>query len=208
MKKILFLILIVSVFIFNCKEKPKPEFFIDQDTKDFCVFKVGSWWIYQEELSAEKDCVWVVESNEKKIDSDHVRNVRNGIQMVLFSTLWSKQNVQITCWGGGGTGDPETNRFEERLSFPLALNDYTFYSVLDTTIFFEPFSGYQIRLFNKLIEYNLNGKQFEDVRIFSVNKGLHQYWQKKIYWAKYIGKIRYERGDGTIWNLINYKVEQ
>ena len=209
MKKILSLLILIFPFIiYSCKDDPKPEFFVDQDTKDYCVFNKGSWWIYEEEVSTDKDCVWVAESNEKKIDSDHLRTIRNGKQMVLFSTLWNKQNVKITCWGGGGTGDPEINRFEESLSFPLALNDFTFYSVLDTTIFFEPFSGYQIRLFNKIINYNLNGKQFEDVRIFSVNKGLHQYWQKKIYWARHIGKLRYEKGDGTIWNLINYKVEQ
>ena len=205
MKKLLFLILIVSLFIFNCKEKPKPEFFIDQDTKDFCVFKVGSWWLYEEVNTAQQDCVWVTQMNEKKFESNYVNNVRNGIQMIMFSTWWDKQ---ITCWGGADVAFPDKNIFRELIVFPLALEDNTYLSSIDTSDKYEPYYGYKLQLFDTLNTYNLSGKNYQNVKIFRVNIGLHQYWQKKIYWAKYIGKIRYERGDGTIWNLINYKVEQ
>ena len=212
MKKLLFLILIVSLFIFCCKEKPKPEYFIDQDTKDFCVFKVGSWWIYEKEGSAEKDCVWVTQSFEKKIGSNdrgnNTGNIRKGYQMILFSTFWQMQAVQITCWAGGDESFPDKNIFTELITFPLALEDNTFLSTTDTFVKFVPYFGYKFQLFDTLSTYSIGANKYNDVKSFIVNKGLHQYWQKRIYWARHIGKIRYERGDGTIWNLINYKVEQ
>jgi hypothetical protein len=205
MKKNILLIFLLPFIITNCKDNPKPEFFIDQNTKDYCVFKEGSWWLYKEEGSAEKDCVWVTQSNAKKMKSSHIENIRNGIQMITFSTWWGKQ---ITCWAGGDEDIPEKNIFQERIVFPLALEDYTFFSTIDTSAEYAPYFGYKLQLLDTLNIYNIDGKDFKNIKIFNVNIGLHQHWQKKIYRAKHIGKIRYEKGDGSIWNLINYKVEQ
>jgi hypothetical protein len=201
---------LITIFTFqlmliNCKDDHKPEFFIDQDTKDFCVFKEGSWWLYEKEGSTERDCVWVKECYENKIDDDDFSYNRNGFEILMFSNWWNKQ---ITCWVGGDIGEPSKNIFRERVTFPLALEDYTFLSTIDSSAVFEPYSGYKLQLSDTLDLFNVGIKIFQDVRIFKVNAGLHQYWQKKIYWSKHIGKIRYESGDGSIWNLIDFNVKQ
>lgn len=208
MKKLLILLIHALPFIITTCKDDKPEFFVDQDTRDYCVFKEGSWWLYEEEATSEKDCVWVTQSKEKKLDSDNLNNIRNGYDMILFSTLWKKQNVQITCWAGGGSGDPEINRFQELITFPLALEDYTFLSTSDPSAKISPHFGYEFGLIESKDTFIVEGKDYYNVRIFEANIGLHQFWQRKIFRAKHIGKIRYEKGDGTIWNLVNYNIIQ
>lgn len=206
------LLYLITIFAFqlmliNCKDDPKPEFFIDQDTKNFCVFTEGSWWLYEEENSAERDCVWVKQSFEKKIDSDDYGTIRNGYIIRMSSFFWQKQNVSLSLWAGGGTGDPQINRLEENINYPLALTDYTFYSS-DTFQVFNPLSEYKIRMVQALDSYFINNTEYKDVRIFKASKGIHPLYQREIYWSKHIGKIRYERGDGSVWNLIEFNVTQ
>lgn len=82
MKKALLFILPLSFFgLFqNCspKEDTRPIYEIDQTTIDYCVYDEGSWWVYEEEKSGERDTI-VVTRVENNIDSiKHLSYKRKG----------------------------------------------------------------------------------------------------------------------------------
>jgi hypothetical protein len=54
------------LFLSTCK-KDKPETrYVDQETKDFAVFKPGSWWLYQNKKTNERD-TWKLVSKKESI---------------------------------------------------------------------------------------------------------------------------------------------
>ena len=48
------------MFLTNCGPDERTTLFIDQKTKDYVVFRTGSWWAYQEQASNAIDTVSVI----------------------------------------------------------------------------------------------------------------------------------------------------
>ncbi len=57
MKKLLLIICSLPIVLSFCKDKERPTIYIDQETKDYCDFKTGSWWAYKEEKSGIIDTI-------------------------------------------------------------------------------------------------------------------------------------------------------
>jgi len=51
------LLILLSIGMPNCKDEERPSIYIDQATLDYCDFKIGSWWAYEEEQSSIIDTI-------------------------------------------------------------------------------------------------------------------------------------------------------
>lgn len=61
-RNLLYLIICYALGLSSCgpNDEVKPTYYIDQDTKDFCIFNVGSWWVYQDSASGQRDTVTIL----------------------------------------------------------------------------------------------------------------------------------------------------
>jgi len=50
-------IFIIMFLLTNCDKRPYYKF--NQDAKDFFIFKKGSWWLYENDLTHERDCLYI-----------------------------------------------------------------------------------------------------------------------------------------------------
>jgi len=206
---ILYLTLSLSTFCFtNCNQCETTQC-TDGNTKNristvlknYFYFKTGSWWVYENELSLERDSIYVVQDKIERIMPDES----------------CKCNEQLFVRIGTSTNDSifynTSSEMSSAISFMKVLVGSSNY---DYTYRFEVQNDTALKLENQhngIIQYlpeyaGPKGNYSKVYRCF-YNKVLTDYLSDS-YFAPHIGLIRftYKEGDGTYWNLINYHVIQ
>lgn len=200
--------LINFLWIFqNCgpKEYNWPTYLIDQTTIDFCIYDKGSWWVYQEESSGKMDTVVTIALHRELSKNDKLGSIRE----LLTMKNNSKRLGDFSLVGGPARNRPDLDIADESFNIPPhAFGDLLFVSTLDTSFIYVWTSIDQIKLKDTLTRIMIKDKSYTDIRIFENLSGSYPSHQKVIYWARHIGKIRIERADGEVWNLIDYHVSQ
>ena len=176
---------------------------IKQETKDYFLFKEGSYWIYQDSLTNIIDSVILQKSISKFKEvqtgweygghSDMIETYKNIYCHYIDDTVFYLF-FQISDYDRS-IHYPEYLDFEN--SFPvIVFNSNKQYKIFN--IFAGIFQDFTL-------EYSIGKNIFNDVRVGGDTI--------KYYWAKNIGLIRYEiyDSDTTIsnaYNLIRYNVSQ
>jgi len=209
MKRVLFLlsITVLTFLLQNCgpKEDTRPTIYMDQTSIDFCVFDVGSWWIYEEVVTGLRDTIEVTYVNRSIID-DHRFGVKHD---GYFSKYASTVHDEIKKSSGVSVFNPQFVYSQESFGeFPYLYNDLCYTNSIDSSEVFKKSDGQKIQFWDSLTQLKVGNHEFKDVRIFENSIGLYSSYQKTIYWARHVGKIKIKRADGTTWNLIDYKVTQ
>lgn len=191
----------------NCgpHEDNYPTYHIDQATLDYCFYDEGSWWVYEEEGSGERDTILNVSTSRSMTKNDNLGSIRELYSMKNNSKLFG----DFTLAGGPARNMPKLNISEESFVIPPhSFGDLLFVSNLDTSFTYVLSNVEQIKIKDTIASLKIKDSIYSDVRIFENLSGSYASHQKTIYWARHIGKIRVERADGTVWNLIAYQVSQ
>jgi len=188
-----FLLLVLGC---KCKDEEVPTLYLSQESKDYCLYQPGSWWVYQSEQSLAYDTLKITGIRNEIIFSknSNLNTESNTLTIeqkkLLPEALNKLERGPVESYYGlilnGGVG---IDLYFDRPSYR---NDSI--SVLTTVAFMKYFDSIQ---FNSTYYYSV--KEFVSTRF-------REY--KNIYWAKHIGIIKLEKPDGEIWNLINYSVIQ
>ncbi|MDR2834995.1 MAG: hypothetical protein LBV69_02160 [Bacteroidales bacterium] len=56
---------------YGCPAEKQETVYIDQESKNYCLFKEGSYWIYQDSVSQKNDSVVLYEVREGKVGGNH-----------------------------------------------------------------------------------------------------------------------------------------
>lgn len=211
MKKLLLLIIcLLTLVFFCCKDKERQTIYIDQETKDYCDFKTGSWWIYKEEKSGIVDTISVYNYENKIVSIEELSHV--DFEQTRAFTIWSlyghdltKASPLIKIAADDGINIKAT--VEEQYPYAISYPSIIYYTLVTIGSKIEIYAGDEIKYENYHDSMELQGRTYYQVKEFSTS-AFSSKKQKSIFWAKNIGRIRYETFDGEIWNLINYKVEQ
>ena len=60
------LLMFILVLVLSALSCRKPiTYYMPQDLKDYCMFPVGSWWVYEDSISGEKDSIVLVEQGAR-----------------------------------------------------------------------------------------------------------------------------------------------
>lgn len=173
------------------KKEPCPIIYMEQDLKDYCVFKPGTWWVYEEETSKERDSVYIISSITKISGCDVVRNdYENNLQQ-LQSSLYGQYGQETNfvtsakqATRGGGLP----------IYFSGNLQDSIRYG-----------NGY-VTYYNFLENYAEGDISHSKVKFFRVYNAVIP--KLLFIHAKNIGIIRMEFFNGKKWNLVKYKIVQ
>lgn len=216
---LLFFIITVSVFS-SCKEK---KTYCEENpgecrsvltAKQFFLFKIGSWWVYEEETSLERDSVYVTEyTNSSGYDFD----------MRTYSTLEDYVYHYSPFFAGGNQSCSESapvqgkclyiNRSKGK-SGDYVGQGYCFFvnyrkgddAFITGNIYFE---NNKIIVSNVLSTYNIGTLNFgETVIIHELSTRIEGIQPTNHYFAKNVGLIRKELLDSNqVWNLVSYHIE-
>ena len=209
MKKLVFSLSIISLtfLLQNCKPKEdiRPTRFIDQTSIDFCVFDVGSWWVYEEGSTGMRDTIEVTYVDRDIIDDDRFSIKSDGYYSKYSSTIY--KNMTSRCGVDLGYVEDIINN-ENFGVFPSIYEDLCYTNSMDSSYVINYSQGQKIQFWDSLNQLKIGNREYKDIRIFENSNGLYSSYQKTIYWARHVGKIKIKRANGTTWNLIDYKVTQ
>jgi hypothetical protein len=208
----------LSILGSSCKDKDDPSpgtLYLSQDLKDYAYFKVGTWWVYEEETSHDFDSVYLYSSLDTIITFDGSSTTPDGtyesIDMNAHS-FYDEYNYNMwanTTWPTiGGKRALNTDKFKP--------GDY----VGETVAFFD-----HAKLNDFMGTYINNGKVtlvelqdsmiisnniFHGVRKFYDNSNSNEHYSPtNYYYSKNIGLIRKEvLSTNKVWNLVRYHIVQ
>lgn len=215
------LIIVTGVILFSCtKEKvvnntPCTSCQKVTEAKDYFAFKVGSWWVYEEETSLERDSMYVTSSS---ITSGY------GFDTYMYSSYQDYYYHFYPNYSAGSQNCSQTEPVNSKCLFvhreKYKPGDYIGYS----TVFFV---NYKIGDFqytssdmtycpdNKIVisniysNYNLAGFIFDKtIKIHESCSFIDGKQPTNQLYSRGVGLIRKEYIDSNkIWNLVNYHIE-
>lgn len=194
--------LLLIILTFSCKRN--IYYTVHDDTKEFCVFKNNSYWVYQDSATQTVDTV-VLTHGEKTYENISEQNYyeyyKFQFQHKLIDTIITV-NAEIKTYNNNSTIE---NLYSGNLLYFANSN----IEIYKSNLFSMNYFNNQMRFFSGDF-YNdiyVNNKQYKEILI---NKTTGIALEKKeviIYWVAKIGIIRYEIND-KIFNLINYNIKQ
>ena len=200
MKKLIFKILffVAAVYLLQgCFEHKTEYFYLDQEVKDYYVFKEGCYWIYQDSATNSTDSVVL-----KQVAHDFEKRRNNfGNIMYLYETYKNNYHHYLYDTSVVFTHSVAFDRPVRVDPFQMIAFSFENSNIVTNRIFGIPFKNIKY----SLIEYSILENTFNNVMVGGDTV--------KSYWAKNIGLIRYEiySSDTTIlntYNLIKYNVSQ
>ena len=208
--KLVFTLIICLIILFctNCNQcettqctEGNTESKISNVIKKYFYFKVGSWWVYENEISLERDSIYVVRDRIERIMGDESCHcdeslfVRSGSSMddsLFYNTdSYMTKAISFMRVHVGSSNYDDTYRFEVLTDTSLKLENQH-----NGIITFLP-------------SYKGINDEFKNVYRCFYHKALTDYLSDS-YFAPNIGLIRfrYKEGDGSYWDLVNYHVIQ
>ena len=195
-----------------------PEECVDvREVKDYFYFKMGSWWVYEEELTGKRDSVYV---NETWTDTSSV----------LFSTelISTYDEYEYRFWTKGVNGSLVKNNLTRKTDLSTRMyrskgksGDYVdeatcflFYPKpgLESPAFGGIEYGYKniLKAENLHYTYNISGEIFNNVVEFSEeHTAIEESQPTRHFYCPNIGIIKKELIDSNqVWNLVSYHINQ
>jgi len=176
-------IIVLVLTVISCR---KPTTYnMPQDLKDYCMFPVGSWWVYEDSISGEKDSIVLMEQN---IYFPYSNN-----KTYYFESLDEKFYFS------------NTNSINGSLCEVYITSPLTYVYIRGRSMYYSTDEGFTGKIDVK-IEYldslNINNTTYYNIKIFDV------YNRKSIsYWAKNIGIVKLvDKEYNKIWELKTYNI--
>jgi len=93
--------------------------------------------------------------------------------------------------------------------YTRGLQPIEYFDALDTgTVFIQYANTDGIKYVAYHDSLEIQGRYYTEVKIFEHLTKMGEAYPQKIYWAKHIGRIRYELFNGEVWNLKEYSIKQ
>jgi hypothetical protein len=222
--KTVFLLIVTILLVFSCKKEAgtafcelHPDECVDiREVKDYFYFKMGSWWVYEEEHTGKRDSVYVTQT-------------WTDTSSVLFET-WlhsSYDGYDYTFWTTGVNGSLVTNNMTKKTSRATNVNraktvsgDYV---GEDPCFLFYPTPGAWTYTYggptitNNVLKieavhanYTNYSIAFEEVvHLSEQHTAIEEKQPTHHFYAPHIGLIRKELIDSNqVWNLVSYHINQ
>ena len=205
-------LLLLSMFLTNCGPDERTTLFIDQKTKDYVVFRTGSWWAYQEQASNAMDTVSVYSSKNEIISIEELS--AEDFESIGIDIHWSSigpTKNRTTSNGFGINADYNANQnkgvVEEQYPWFLYPNIVflPFDSIGDNRWIWD-YDTLRYEQFYDSLE--VQNKMYYEVMEISTTNNVHPKKQHRIWWAKHVGRIRWKTFGGEYWELTDYDIIQ
>lgn len=184
------------------------------EAKDFFLFKQGSWWVYEEETSHERDSLYVTQ---------YANSTTYGFDCQIKSSLTEYlYNYWPECYDINGLCN-STALTNKKLIYVKESKGKPGEFVAESTCFFVAYKegdfagAFNVNLPNNKIfvhdilpDYSLNGFNFnKTVVIRELAKAQEHDQETKHYYSQGIGLVRKELIDSNeVWNLVNYHIQE
>jgi hypothetical protein len=217
---ILLSLVINLIFYYSC-DSSGDTIHIDQETKDYCLYKQGSYWVYQDSASLETDSIVITTSpyftsskgggttDDCEVYSFNVEIFLNDTVESFYSRIRPGMDAEF---------DSQKPIWFFMNSAVSSINYYMYYTYHNGNLgssynsFIYTHNDFNSKFESFLGNCNLNNVDYGDVKVFLLSyESSTEETFMKLYWAKHIGLIRIEdysdSTDLVVKNLLRYNVE-
>ncbi len=201
MKKLI-LLLATALLFTTCNRGPYYPF--NQDAKEFFIFKKGSWWLYENEQTHERDCLYIV-NDDFLIKTEDENNHYHDLAFSYFSSKDSVFYGDATY--NSGTND--THISETIVYKNLGLNFSVSFPNVELDTIVEYYSVDTVCQLNTKVTYLGDVIYGEKTRIKSLDGVIFYSSIKKIWRERNIGMTKFYIKSNTMeysYNLVDYNV--
>jgi len=192
----------------GCKKKKLPTYYLTQDFKDYAVFSVGSYWVYEDSATSIIDTIKLTSSTtnivEYEINSEgdvgfYYEEYKALYYSTFFNTIYTYKGMIF-----------ENNGFDYFYYF--FYNPRIIYFISDIEIGTGYSAGLGVYIYEcKLDTVNILGNSYLNVKVLKNKYPLQGVLHSKTYNSKNIGRVRIEINDtllghNYVWNLKNYNI--
>ncbi len=203
----------------GCKKEPVPTecngyMEYPQIMKDYFLFKDSSYWIYKDTATGALDSFWVLDYEKQSYWPYKEAGTRKCPCYEIFNykikrnSISKTQEIYLQSYYRNLGKEKETYnaKFILRANNSVHKNEERFTTIGYDSIWNEtPVEGGYIY---KLSKIEVNSVTYNDIQFLYYPNPNPYDWVRRIYYAKYIGAIKFEDEDGRVWELVNYKVKQ
>jgi hypothetical protein len=209
MKKILLFFLLVP-FLFKCscqKDKVYPTYYIDQEFKDYCVFPVGSYWVYEDSASKAIDSISVFLSEISIMKKNNKQSYNS--ENFTLKTARTYTNDTTFAFGYHYSFQGDCYVLNEGVIFNYTRTDFAkFFSIKDTGYVLNSSECSILKHESNLDSIIINANKYYNIKVFTniffPNPPYAE--ENRIFHSRKVGVIRRELHNGQVWNLIRYHI--
>lgn len=206
--------IIISIAYYSCLKK--KYFYINQDTKDYCVFPEGSYWVYQDSVTGILDSVYLVEQRisvsnpgDTNYESESIINIYKyyNNNVLLIDEYYARIHADI---------DEHYYSIENILLLDtLGSYDWIYYWNRDEEWGGKGLLGlYSLELYNKYLAIIIDEVEYRDIicnlKYYNNRKNKTSEDKCYFYWARHVGLVKavfHANTDSTVTkNLVRYHI--
>jgi len=222
----IYYILFIAVVFISCKKDETPSYPTTntgtadcseaQGIKDYFYFKIGSWWVYEEETSGARDSVCVTEAIENPNNNYFDIRVYSNYQDFYYHywPVLSQSSPYSVCPDNGLICHRCIKVIRSKYQPGNVLGDGTCFIYLPTegdfdyvpNVYYENNKLFVDSIFDS---YQLDTFQFnKTVKIHELNTIVEGRQPTNHYFSQDVGLVRKELLDSNeVWNLVNYYIQ-
>ncbi len=207
MKNLLFFISILFILSFysSCKKNKAETVLIPQEFKDYTVFPEGSWWVYKEIHTGEKDSSYVFfDTTGIGWDEKRGYNAEGSQQLIIRRNDTINKII--------GSQDRFTHIYREISSMNTQVTTYVLFNPIDSIGQQAPIQGGVI-IQDKTPTLSVQNQLYQDIIVTSFKGVVSENPVNNMGWhihtatfARSVGMVRIQYFDGTIWELVDYHI--
>ena len=178
---------------------PVITYYMSKDFKQFIMFPVGSYWIYDEVYNGSQDSIYLFKSfyeitkASEKLGYDYERYQPHFSSTYLNDTLIGdthpdRDRVNFYYYSQGSQKNIP--------NFPVL-----FFDSAAVNFEYNYAENYILKYENTYSSYVVQNTEYSDVRVYVHQTQFFPEQEKRIYYAKSVGIIRKEMFNGEIWEL-------
>jgi hypothetical protein len=219
-------VIFISLILFSCKEdKTIEQPYCTQNpegcssimgVKDYFSFKLGTWWVYEEETSKKRDSVFVTESLNNFSNYQFETRIYSVFEDYFyhFFPFYSEGSSACNPSGIINTSCIRVKRSKYKQG-DFVSESTCFMFVFKKGMYSFNFASNSSQEGNRVIveeifpTYNLQGLTFETtVKMHELFNHAENEQATNHYFSKGVGLVRKELLDSNqVWNLVNYHIQ-
>lgn len=195
----------------NGKDQPTPAVKIPLEVYNYCYFKVGSWWVYQDSATGNLDTVFVTES-QKGTDSSYYQ--KNSTQPIYE---WFTMNTRSTDNGYNYKYTLHTSwehsvvfRIKTKPGHAAGQTICFFWQLFDGKKLHPYTQNGEVTFIHSVDSLSLLSATYHDILVFKDSENItEENAETLFYYSKGTGIVKKEMpGKNQTWQLISCHIQQ
>jgi hypothetical protein len=185
-----------------CNKDEAPIVYIPLDTTflSYCAFPVGSWWVYEEQNTGQRDSFYVAYY--------YTETMKNSDENLNYYELGYRITTLIDTFNFGARPWGDESGYRHKFTEYYNVNNGT----LSADRFFYPISitdtvNYNLFLKNVLDTITINSILYTNIYVMANKSSVYNNKIKTEYYCKNVGVIKRELFNGEIWEIENYYIK-